>query len=618
MSQPGDGPLSGYRIGVTAARKVDEQVALLERRGAEVEVAPALSLDPHRVDDDSLRAATEAVLTHPVDLFLATTGIGMRAWFEAADRWGLLEALLARIGEAEILARGPKSVGALRRYGLRELWAPASEEFEDVLDHLRGRDLTGRRIVVQEHGQSLSMVGHALRRRGADVTTVSVYRVVVAEDLEPVFGLIDQIAERRLDAVTFTSAPAVAALMDAAGSTGRRDEVVTAFQADVVASCVGPVTSAAFELWGVPTIFPERSRLAAMVKQLETELPSRREGLALELASGHQLLLHGDERPRRRRRGAALARPGLGAAGAGQQPRQRGLATGAAGDAAQRHRRQRARRGDGRRPAARRAGHPRRADRGRAGLPAGRRMSSQAAPDPAARLVTVAHGTRKATGNLVAVEITRLAAERLQVEAVTSYVELCDPLLTEVLAASAGPDRGAAAAALDRLPPAPGPARGAVAGAGGPVVLGRSLGPHALLADAQVDQLQRVGATPGSPLVMVAAGSSDALATRDLDRAAELLGRAWGGPVRLATLSGLGRRPEEVVRAGDCVSSYLLAPGFFADRAARVAREAGAARVAEAIGPHERVVELVVRRTRALLSVDGTGVRDSRAARPLG
>ena len=32
-----------------------------------------------------------------------------------------------------------------------------------------------------------------------------------------------------------------------------------------------------------------------MVKQLETELPSRRSGLALELAGGHQLLLHGDD-----------------------------------------------------------------------------------------------------------------------------------------------------------------------------------------------------------------------------------------------------------------------------------------------------------------------------------
>lgn len=287
-------PLAGYRIGVTAARKVDEQVALLERRGARVEWAPALSLEPNQVDDAELRAQTAEVLSRPVDVFLATTGIGMKAWFEAAEGWGLLDELLAALRSSEILARGPKSVGALRRRGLRELWAPESECFEDVLEHLRGRDLAGRRIVVQEHGQSLSMVAHALRRQGADVTTVTVYRVLAADDPGPMFKMVDLIADRALDAVTFTSAPAVAALMEAAGVVGRRDEVVTAFQADVVASCVGPVTSAAFEMWGVPTLFPERSRLVAMVKQLETELPSRSSGLAVDLVGGRQLLLHGD------------------------------------------------------------------------------------------------------------------------------------------------------------------------------------------------------------------------------------------------------------------------------------------------------------------------------------
>ena len=64
---------------------------------------------------------------------------------------------------------------------------------------------TGLRIVVQEHGQSLSMVAHALRRQGADVTAVTVYRVASADDPEPMFALIDLIADRALDAVTFTS-----------------------------------------------------------------------------------------------------------------------------------------------------------------------------------------------------------------------------------------------------------------------------------------------------------------------------------------------------------------------------------------------------------------------------
>lgn len=287
------GPLAGYRIGVTAARKAAEQQALIERRGGQVESAPALAVEPARIDPEALLAATREVLSAPVDIFVATTGLGVRSWFESAGSWGLLEPLLTSLEGAEILARGPKSVGALRKAGLRELWSPASESFEDVLTHLRGRDLTGLRIVVQEHGQSLSNAAHALRRQGASVVVVSVYRVESAGDPAPIFRLVDLVAERRVDAVTFTSAPAVAAMMDVAAAAGRRDEVVAALSADVVAACVGPVTAAAFEVWGVPTVWPARSRTAAMVSLLETELPARRAGRSLDVA-GHVLLLHGE------------------------------------------------------------------------------------------------------------------------------------------------------------------------------------------------------------------------------------------------------------------------------------------------------------------------------------
>lgn len=266
----------------------------MERRGACVEWAPALSIDPNRIDAEQLRPATERIIADPPDMLIATTGIGMKAWIEAAQAWSLKEALLDALSGAEILARGPKSVGALRRMGLRELWVPESETFDEVLEHLRRRDLTGRRIAVQEHGQSLSMVAHALRRQGADVETVVVYRVRSAEDPTPMFGLVDKIADAEVDAVTFTAAPAIAALMDVAASVGRRDDVISAFQADVLAVGVGPVTASAFEMWGVPSIYPERSRLAAMVKLLETELPARRTGLTIELSTGQLLLLHGD------------------------------------------------------------------------------------------------------------------------------------------------------------------------------------------------------------------------------------------------------------------------------------------------------------------------------------
>ncbi|MGC7202936.1 uroporphyrinogen-III synthase, partial [Mycobacteroides abscessus subsp. abscessus] len=76
--------LDGFTIGVTAARRSEELIALLERRGAAVVHAAAIRIIP-LADDAELRDATELVIANPPDLTVATTGIGFRGWIEAAD-----------------------------------------------------------------------------------------------------------------------------------------------------------------------------------------------------------------------------------------------------------------------------------------------------------------------------------------------------------------------------------------------------------------------------------------------------------------------------------------------------------------------------------------------------
>ena len=50
--------------------------------------APAIRIVPLS-DDTELVAATRRVLEAPVDLVVATTGVGFRGWLEAADAWDL-------------------------------------------------------------------------------------------------------------------------------------------------------------------------------------------------------------------------------------------------------------------------------------------------------------------------------------------------------------------------------------------------------------------------------------------------------------------------------------------------------------------------------------------------
>lgn len=214
-------------------------------------------------------------------------------------------------------------------------------------------------------------------------------------------------------------------------------------------------------------------------------------------------------------------------------------------------------------------------------------------------LVTVAHGTRHAAGNEVGRVLTELAGDLLKVPARAAYVELSEPLLTDVMEEL---DIPAVVVPLllstgfhmtTDLP-------NALERARVPVALAPALGPDPLLARTQVVRLLLAGAHPEQDVTLVAAGSRDRAAVADLELARDLLAEAWSGQVRLAALAGPLPRPVEVVRPGDAVSPYLLAEGYFAGRVRDECRAASV--VADVLGPHPLLAELVASRATAAVA----------------
>jgi uroporphyrinogen-III synthase len=268
-----------------------------------VVVAPALRIMP-LADDTRLRAATYALLDGPPDIVVANTGVGMRGWLEAADGWGLGEALRQRLDSAYLVARSPKARAAMLAVGFSRTWSPESDSGVDLLDHLvhRGaarRPLTGQRVAVQLHGEPQEEFCGALTAAGADVIEVPVYRWAPPADPTPLQRLIDLITNRLVDAVTFSSAPAVHSLLRAAGSDA--DAVLDALRGDVLAGCVGPVTAAPLRRQRVPVLAPARARLGALAHALLEELPRRTRTIRVagsELTlRGHAAVVDGQLRP---------------------------------------------------------------------------------------------------------------------------------------------------------------------------------------------------------------------------------------------------------------------------------------------------------------------------------
>ncbi|MFG2340362.1 uroporphyrinogen-III synthase [Streptomyces yangpuensis] len=290
MDDRNTGPLAGFTVGVTAARRADELIALLRRRGAAVLHAPALRIVP-LADDSELLAATKELIGASPDVVVATTAIGFRGWVEAADGWGIGEQLLETLRSTELLARGPKVKGAIRAAGLVEEWSPESESLAEVLDRLLAAGVAGRRIALQLHGEPLPGFVEALRAGGAEVVVVPVYRWMAPEDLAPLDRLLDAVVGGGVDAVSFTSAPAAASLLSRAEERGMRESVLDALRGGgPLTACVGPVTALPLQALGVDTVQPERFRLGPLVQLLCRELPGRARVLPV---AGHRLEIRG-------------------------------------------------------------------------------------------------------------------------------------------------------------------------------------------------------------------------------------------------------------------------------------------------------------------------------------
>jgi uroporphyrinogen-III synthase len=267
--------LAGRVVGVTADRRWRAQADLLENLGAEVLHGPALrTIDLSR--DEALRRATVALTDRPPDYLVATTGMGIELWLQAADSWELGGPLRAALRRSRIVARGAKARSALRRAGFDVAWSAPGETMEEVVDQLRGQGIGSARVALQlfEPGGHPSTA--ALAAGARELVEVPVYRWLMPADAGPAARLVEAACAGAVDALTFTSQPAVHHLFRIADDLGQGERLRAVCNTRVVAMCVGPVCADAALAEGVTRPWwPEPPRLAAMVRLLAVKLGPR-------------------------------------------------------------------------------------------------------------------------------------------------------------------------------------------------------------------------------------------------------------------------------------------------------------------------------------------------------
>ena len=262
---------NGLRVLSFESRRANEIAQLIANHGGVPIVAPSTREVPDAPHEDELKLV-QGILAGEFDVVIFMTGVGARAFIDAASTAVPRNEFLAALSKTKVLVRGMKPAGVMREFGV-PVWLSAPEpntwrEIVQLFDqNAQTIPLQGLRIGVQEHGSPSSEMYEALRQRGASVFAAHVYRWELPEDTGPLKEAIRAVCAGDVDLVMFTSSVQLNHARKVASQLNLERDFITGLNRAVVAS-IGPVASAALREHGISVdLEPSHPKMGFLVKE---------------------------------------------------------------------------------------------------------------------------------------------------------------------------------------------------------------------------------------------------------------------------------------------------------------------------------------------------------------
>lgn len=263
--------LEGLRVLSLESRHAEQMMKLIENEGAEAISAPSMREVPLK-DNPAALAFAEELFEGKFDLVIFLTGVGTRILFNAVETKYPRQKLVDALSRVPVVARGPKSVTALRQFAVPVAIAvPEPNTWRDIVktlvEHPAFSALEGKRVAIQEYGVSNPELVQALEGLGATVTCVPVYQWDLPEDLQPLRRGIKAIGEGSIDVLLLTSATQVHHMMQVAAQNGLEDSVRRGLERVLIVS-VGPICTEALRQHGIQVdLEPAHPRMGQLVHE---------------------------------------------------------------------------------------------------------------------------------------------------------------------------------------------------------------------------------------------------------------------------------------------------------------------------------------------------------------
>lgn len=259
--------LQNKKIVIAGSQKTEEMAEIIERRGGIPLVRSLQGLtesNPLEVEEDVKRYIQQGA-----DWFIFTTGIGFEAMIQAAERLNAVSEFEERLKETKIACRGYKTNNFLKKSGIHPVVCDDDGTIASMIEKLEVFDFTNQKVWIQLHGELSSQLYQFIQSKGSmDVQAVLPYRYHAPEQ-ETLATIMNELIQREVDAVCFTTRVQVGYLFDYAKEHGREEELKSVFEEDVLAAAVGKVTAEALRDRGIGRIIvPEKERMGALIVEI--------------------------------------------------------------------------------------------------------------------------------------------------------------------------------------------------------------------------------------------------------------------------------------------------------------------------------------------------------------
>jgi uroporphyrinogen-III synthase len=264
---PGFKGLSELRVLSLESRRAVEMAKLIANYGGEPLVAPSMREVPLESNTAALEFARR-LREGGFDIVIFLTGVGARALARVAETIYPLAQFTDELKKIIVVARGPKPLAVLREFGVpAPITVAEPNTWRDLLQALdAGRiSLAGKRIALQEYGESNPELLGGLSERGAQVTQVPVYKWDLPEDMAPLRKAVEALAAETIDLALFTTSVQIVHLLKVAQEMGLESRMREGLAKATVGS-IGPVTSEELRDQGVRVDFePEHPKMGQLV-----------------------------------------------------------------------------------------------------------------------------------------------------------------------------------------------------------------------------------------------------------------------------------------------------------------------------------------------------------------